>query len=91
MTPRRHRVRRVPPHPSGTAAGPGADRVHATEHDVVNGHRIDAGAGQQRPDDMRAEVGRVRTGQATTTAAGRGPDRIDYERLGHRGSPRLHC
>ena len=39
------------------------DRVHAAEHHVVDGQRIDAGAVQQRADHVRAEVGRVRAGQ----------------------------
>ena len=67
------------------AMSPGlrADRVHAAEDDVVDGQRIDAGAVQQRPDDVRAQVGRVRAGQAAAAAADRRPDRVDQERLGH--------
>ena len=47
-------------------------------------------AGQQRPDDVPAQVGRVRAGQAAAPAADRRPDRVDQERLGHISSPRLH-
>ena len=45
---------------AGDVAGLRADRVHAAEYHVVYGLRVDAGAVQQRPDDVRAEVGRVR-------------------------------
>ena len=40
-------------------------------------------------DDVRAEIGRVRGGQAAAAAADRGPDRVHQVRLGHGGSPRL--
>ena len=76
------------PRGAGDVAGLRADGVHAAEHDVVHGQRVHAGAGQQRRDDVRAEIGRVRAGQPAAAAADRGPDRIDQERLGHRDSPR---
>jgi len=60
------------------------DRVHAAEHDVVDRQRVQVRPGQQRPDDVRAEIGRVRTGQSAAPAADRGPDRVDQVRLGHR-------
>jgi len=58
--------------------------------DVVDGQRVGAGAGQQRRDDMRAEIGRVHAGQAAAAPADRGPDGVDQERLGHGYSPRPH-
>ena len=76
------------PRGAGDVAGLRADGVHAAEHDVVNGQRVHAGAGEQRRDDVRAEIGRMHAGQPAAAAADRGPDRIDQERLGHRDSPR---
>src|SRR6516164_3056637 len=46
-------------------------------------------ASQERPDDVRAEIGGVRTGQAAAAPADRRPHGIDQVRLGHAGSPRL--
>jgi hypothetical protein len=66
-----------------------ADGVHAAEHHVVDGQRVQAGALQQRVDDVRAQVGRVRARQAPAPAADRGPDRVDQECLGHSASVRL--
>ena len=60
-----------------------ADGVHAAEHDIVDGQRIDPGPVQQRPDHVPAQVGRVRAGQPAAPAADRRPDRVDQERLGH--------
>ena len=72
------------------AMSPGlrADRVHAAEDHVVHGQRVHAGAVQQGGDHVRAEVGRVRTGQAAAAAADRGPDRAHQIGLGHRASAR---
>jgi NAD(P)H-dependent flavin oxidoreductase YrpB (nitropropane dioxygenase family) len=50
------------PRGAGDVAGLGADRVHAAEYDVVDGGRVDLGAGQQFFYDVRAEIGRVRRG-----------------------------
>ncbi len=77
------------PRGPGDVAGLRAEGVHAAEHHVVNGQWIDPGAGQQRPDDVRAEIGGVRPGKAAAAAADRGPHGIDQVRLGHAGSPRL--
>jgi hypothetical protein len=76
--------------PSGRCRRLRADGVHAAEDDVIDRRRVDARAGQQRPDDVRAEIRRVRTGQPAATAADRRLDGIHQERLGHDGSPRLH-
>jgi hypothetical protein len=54
----------------------------------LDGQRVYPGAGQQRRDDARAEIGRVHTGQAAAAPADRGPDGVDQERLGHGHSPR---
>ena len=48
-------------------------------------HPADLGAAQQRRDDVRAQVGGVRGGEATATAGDRGAHRVDNEGLGH------HC
>src|SRR6202035_181334 len=54
----------------GTASGrPAAS--HAAEYDVVHGAGVGAGAGQQFLDDVRAEIGRVRAGQAAAAAGDR--------------------
>ena len=48
---------------SGDVAGLRPDGVHAPEDDVVDDHRVDAGALERRLDDVRAEIGRVHLGQ----------------------------
>ena len=56
--------------------------------DVVFGcvDTVGPGAGQQGRHDVRAQVGRVRAGQAAAAASDRGAHRVDNEGLGH---PRL--
>jgi len=44
---------------------------------VVYRCRVDAGSPDERRDDMRAEVGRMRGGQAAAPAADRGAHRVD--------------
>ena len=64
------------------ACGPRVSTQPNTTSSTASGSST--GAGQQRGDDVRAEIGRVRAGQAAAAAADRGPHRIDQERLGHR-------
>ncbi len=71
------------PRGAGDVAGLRPDRVHAAEHHVVDGQRVGVGAGQQVCDHVRAEIGRVRGGQAAAAAADRGAHRVDNEGLGH--------
>jgi len=70
------------PRGPGDVAGLGTDRVHAAEYDVVHGAGVGAGAGQQFLDDVRAEIGRVRAGQAAAAAGDRSAHGVDNEGLG---------
>jgi hypothetical protein len=67
----------------GDVAGLGADRVHAAEHHVVDGVRVYVRASQQFLDDVRAEIGRVRAGQAAAAARDGRAYGVDNEGLGH--------
>ena len=66
------------------ACGPTVSTQPNTTSSTATGS---AGAGQQRRDDVRAEVGRVRAGQAAAAAGDRGAHRVDNEGLGHSASP----
>jgi len=81
----RHRLgqARGQPRGPGDVAGLGPDRVHAAEYDVVDGAGVGAGPGQQGLDHVRAEIGRVRAGQAAAAAGDRGAHGVDDEGLGH--------
>ena len=79
------------PRGAGDVAGLRADGVYAAEHDIVDGQRVDTGAGQQRRDDVRAEIGRVHAGQPAAAAADRGAHGGDDEGFGHARLRVLDC
>lgn len=68
-------------------AGLRAEGVDATEHHVVDRVRVDAGALDERPDRVRAEVGRVHLGEPAVAPADRRADRVDDVGLGHVVTP----
>jgi len=57
------------PRGAGDVAGLGADGVDAAEDDVVDDLRVDTGAFDDRLDDVRAQVGRMLSGQAAAALA----------------------
>ena len=69
------------PRGAGDVAGLGADRVAAAEDHVVDGARVDAGAGHQRADRVGGEVGGVDAGERAAALADRRADRVDDEGL----------
>ena len=68
------------------ACGPTVSTQPNTTSSTAGGSAC--GAGEQGGDDVRAEIGRVRGGQAAAAAADRGAHGVDDERLGHRAPPR---
>ncbi len=67
----------------GDVTGLRPDRVDAAEDDVVDGCRVDAGAGDQRGEDVSAEIGRMGSGETAAAPADRCPDRVNDECIGH--------
>ncbi len=76
---------------AGDVAGLRADRVHAAEDHVVDGFGVGVGAVEDGLDDVRAEVGRVRSGEAAAPAGDRRADGLDDVGLGHRRLPGVEC
>lgn len=60
-----------------------ADGVHAAEHHVIDGGRVDAGPLDQSADAVGAEVGGVEVGEAATPLSDRRADRVHDEGFGH--------
>src|SRR5580693_8747196 len=75
------------PRGAGDVAGLRAHCIYAAEYDVVDGGRVDLGAGQQCFNDVRAEIGRVRGGQAAAAAGDGSAYSVDNEGLGHLTGP----
>jgi hypothetical protein len=74
---------------AGDVAGLRPDRVHAAEHHVVDLLRIRVRAVEHGLDDVRAQVSRVRPGQAAAAAGDRRADGFDEVGLGHPCLPRV--
>ena len=72
---------------AGDVAGLGTHVVEATHDDVVDGHRVDAGALDQALDGVRADVGGVLLGEAPSPAPDRRPYGVDDVGLTHVHAP----